>query len=133
MSEIPEGLLYTSEHEWLRLEGDEGVVGVTDYAQVELGDIVFVELPESGNLVEQGKVFGTVEAVKTVADLYAPVSGEVVGVNTDLSEDAVQINNDPYDGGWMIKLRIQDAAEMDGLLSPDAYAELVEEERDHEA
>ncbi len=133
MSEIPEGLLYTSEHEWLRLEGDEGVVGITDYAQGELGDIVFVELPEEGDSVEQGKVFGTVEAVKTVADLYAPMSGEVVAVNTDLAEDAVQINDDPYSEGWMIKLRIQDAAEMDGLLSPEAYAELIEEDIDHEA
>ncbi len=127
-SEIPEELLYTSEHEWLRLEGDQGVVGITDYAQGELGDIVFVELPDVGDTVEHGKAFGTVEAVKTVEDLYAPVSGEVVDVNTALTEDAVQINEDPYGEGWMIKLRIQDATDLEALLSAEAYAKLIEEE-----
>jgi glycine cleavage system H protein len=126
--EIPEGLLYTAEHEWLHVDGDEGVIGITDYAQGELGDIVFVELPEVGDSVEQAKAFGTVEAVKTVADLYAPVSGEVVEVNAVLTEDAVQINDDPYGEGWMIKLRLQNVAELETLLTPEAYAELIEED-----
>lgn len=127
MSEIPEGLLYTSEHEWVRVEGDQGVVGITDYAQGELGDIVFVELPDAGDSVAQGDTFGTVEAVKTVADLYAPVSGEVVAVNSDLAEDAIQVNEDPYGNGWMIRVRISDASELASLLSPEAYGELIEE------
>ena len=127
MSEIPGDLLYTSEHEWLRVEGDEGTIGITDYAQGELGDIVFVELPEVGDVVEQGKAFGTVEAVKTVADLYAAVSGEVLEVNTDLAEDAAQINSDPYGDGWIIKVRLQIPAELEDMLTPEAYGKLIEE------
>jgi len=126
MSEIPGDLLYSSEHEWLRLEGDIGVVGITDYAQGELGDIVFVELPHAGDRVAQGQVFGTVEAVKTVADLYAPVSGEILAVNADLAEDAVQVNTDPYGAGWMIRIRLQDASDAKTLLGPVAYRELIE-------
>ena len=126
MSEIPGDLLYSSEHEWLRLEGDIGEVGITDYAQGELGDIVFVELPAAGDQVVQGQVFGTVEAVKTVADLYAPVSGEILAVNADLTEDAAQVNTDPYGVGWMIKIRLQDVSDAKTLLGPEAYRKLIE-------
>ncbi|MDP6776250.1 MAG: glycine cleavage system protein GcvH [Candidatus Latescibacteria bacterium] len=126
-SEIPGGLLYTSEHEWVRVEGDLCTIGITDYAQGELGDIVFVELPEVGDRTVQGEAFGTVEAVKTVADLFAPVSGEVVEVNGSLAEDAVEINQDPYDAGWMIKVRMEDPAQADGLLAPEDYGKLLEE------
>ena len=124
-SEIPEGLLYTSEHEWVRVEGDLCTVGITDYAQGELGDIVFVELPESGEPITQGEAFGTVEAVKTVADLFAPVSGEVVEVNGSLAEDAVEINQDPYGAGWMVKVRMGNPAQVDALLAPEAYGQLL--------
>ncbi len=126
MSEIPGDLLYSSEHEWLRLEGDIGEVGISDYAQGELGDIVFVELPAAGDQVVQGQVFGTVEAVKTVADLYAPVSGEILAVNADLTEDAAQVNTDPYGVGWMIKIRLQDVSDAKTLLGPEAYRKLIE-------
>lgn len=126
-SEIPEGLLYTSEHEWIQVEGDLCTIGITDYAQGELGDIVFVELPEAGDRTTQGEAFGTVEAVKTVADLFAPVSGEVVEVNGSLVEDAVEINQDPYGVGWMIKVRMENPAQVDGLLAPEAYGQLLEE------
>tara|TARA_B100000745_G_C19901203_1_gene301894 strand:- start:95 stop:478 length:384 start_codon:yes stop_codon:yes gene_type:complete len=127
MSNIPEGLLYTTEHEWVHVEGDECVVGITDYAQGELGDIVFVELPEPGEGLTQGSSFGTVEAVKTVEDLYAPISGEVLEVNSALTEDAVQINTDPYGEGWMLKLKISGGSELEALLTPEAYGKLVEE------
>ncbi|MDA0747059.1 MAG: glycine cleavage system protein GcvH [bacterium] len=127
MAEVPESLKYTSAHEWVRVEGEEGVVGITDYAQGELGDIVFVELPVVGARLEKGNAFGTVEAVKTVEDLYAPVSGEVVAVNDALAEDAVQINSDPYGEGWMIRVRIESHAEVDGLLDAAAYGKLIQE------
>ncbi len=126
MSDIPEDLLYTSEHEWVRLEGNACVIGVTDYAQGELGDIVFVELPEVGDRTEQGKVFGTVEAVKTVADLYSPVTGEVVEVNAGITEDAAAVNADPYGAGWMIKVRLEQPAQAEALLSAEAYGDLLE-------
>ena len=127
MPEIPESLRYTPEHEWLRLEDDIGVVGITDYAQGELGDIVFVELPAVGDALEQGKPFGTVEAVKTVEDLYAPVSGEVVAVNEALAEDAAQINADPYGEGWMVKVRLADPAAASELLTAEAYQKMIDE------
>ena len=126
MSDIPEGLRYTSEHEWVRLEGDACVIGVTDYAQGELGDIVFVELPEVGDRTEQGEVFGTVEAVKTVADLYSPVTGEVVEVNAGITEDAASVNADPYGAGWMIKVRLEQPVQAEALLSAEAYGDLLE-------
>ena len=127
MSDVPEGLLYTSEHEWLRVEGEVGEIGITDYAQGELGDIVFVELPKPGDRIEAGKPFGTVEAVKTVADLYAPVSGEVAEVNADLAEDAARVNTDPYGAGWMIKVQLADGTGLDALLSPAAYRAHIQE------
>lgn len=127
MSEIPEGLLYTQEHEWIRIEGERGTIGITDYAQGELGDIVFAELPEAGDEIEQGEPFGTIEAVKTVEDLYAPVTGVVLEVHEELGEDAVPINSDPYGEGWMIVVRMTRDNELETLLSPQAYGELIDE------
>lgn len=128
MSEIPDGFLYTEEHEYLRPTGEDGVflVGVTDYAQGELGDVVFVELPEPGATFEKMDAFGTIEAVKAVSDLYCPVKAEVVEVNAALDDEPAVVNSDPYGDGWMIKIRILDAAELDGLLDAAAYASHVE-------
>ena len=127
MSNIPEELRYTREHEWIRLDGDEGEIGITDYAQGELGDIVFVELPEVGAEVTAGESFGTIEAVKTVEDLYAPVSGEITAVNEALTEDAVSVNSDPYGEGWMIRVKIDDPDSTEDLLTAEAYAQLLED------
>ena len=124
-TDIPENLAYSEEHEWIAREGDICTVGITDYAQSELGDIVFVELPEEGDYLKLGQTFGTVEAVKTVSDLYAPASGEVVEVNHSLEEDAEQVNSDPYGVGWMIKIRCEDEDELSQLLSPEDYAQLI--------
>lgn len=125
---VPADLLYTDEHEWVRLEGDVAVVGITDYAQHELGDVVYVELPEVGSTVEQGKPFGVVESVKAASDLYAPVSGEVVEVNTALEDAPELVNNDPYGEGWMIKVRPSNwEAEKANLLDAEAYRRLIEE------
>ncbi len=128
MSEIPSDLLYSEEHEYLKPTDEDGVyfVGITDYAQGELGDVVFVELPNRGSSFEKMDVFGTIEAVKAVSDLYCPVAGEVVAVNEALEEDPSLVNSDPYGAGWMVKLRISDAADLDGLLSADAYAEHID-------
>jgi len=123
MAEIPDELLYSEEHEYLKPTGEAGVyqVGITDYAQGELGDIVYVELPSVGDKFSKGDVFGTVEAVKAVSDLYSPVSGEVVEVNEALSGDPAVVNNEPYEGGWMIKMRVSEESELDGLLGPSEY------------
>ena len=117
---IPENLKYTQDDEWVRMEGDIAVVGITDYAQHELGDIVFVDVDCEGDTVEAGEAFGSVEAVKTVADLLMPVTGEVVEFNTAL-EDASSINNDPYGEGWIIKFKPANAADVDALLDAAAY------------
>jgi glycine cleavage system H protein len=122
---IPSELKYTKDHEWLRIEGDRGTVGITDYAQGELGDIVFVELPEKGRKVEAGKSFGTIEAVKAVSDLYAPVSGEIVEVNGSLREKPELINKEPYAGGWMVRIKIAKPAEASALLDAAAYTALI--------
>ena len=122
---IPEELKFSEQHEWISLESGVGTIGITDYAQSELGDIVFVELPEVGEVLEKGQSFGTVEAVKTVEDLYCPVSGEVIEVNETLEETAEQVNSDPYSDGWMIKVRIDNAGELEELLSPDGYKEFI--------
>lgn len=129
MSEIPQGLLYTEEHEYLKETGEEGVylVGVTDYAQGQLGDVVFVELPEAGDSFNKMDAFGTIEAVKAVSDLFCPVAGEVVEVNSALEDDPSVINSDPYGGGWMIRLKVSDAGELDELLDDQAYTALVGE------
>ena len=123
--QIPENLSYTEEHEWISQDSDICTVGITDYAQSELGDIVFVELPEVGDYIEKGQVFGTVEAVKTVAELYAPASGEVVEVNQTLEDMVEQINTDPYGAGWMIKIRTENQKELEQLLSSQDYEDLV--------
>ena len=122
---IREDLSYTEEHEWVSQDSEICPVGITDYAQSELGDIVFVELPEVGESVKQGQPFGTIEAVKTVSDLFAPVSGEVVEINQSLEESAEQINSDPYGGGWIIKLRVEDQADLAQLLSAKDYADVL--------
>jgi glycine cleavage system H protein len=122
---IPEDLSYTEEHEWVSQDSEICTVGITDYAQSELGDIVFVELPEVGESVKQGQPFGTIEAVKTVSDLFAPVSGEVVEINQSLEESAEQVNNDPYGDGWIIKLRLEDQHDLAELLSPKDYADVL--------
>ncbi len=127
MSEIPEGLWYNAEHDWLRIEGDTGVMGITDYAQGELGDIVFLELPEVGDHIDQDQSYGTIEAVKTVADLYTPISGEILEVNTELTEDASQVNIDPYGEGWMIKVKLSDSSEIEGLMNAEDYEKLLDE------
>lgn len=123
MANIPTDLLYTEEHEYLKPSGAAGVyqVGVTDYAQGELGDIVYVELPSVGETFNRMDVFGTIEAVKAVSDLYCPVSGEIVEVNAGLTDDPAVVNSDPYGKGWMIKLRISEESELDQLLGPSEY------------
>ncbi len=122
---VPQELSYTKTHEWVRREDDIATVGITDHAQDELGDVVFVELPEEGATFDAGDSFGVVESVKAVSDLYAPVGGEVVQVNTTLNDSPEQVNEDPYGRGWMIQLRVTDEGE---LLSADEYEKLLEEE-----
>lgn len=119
--QTPGELKYTQEHEWVRLDGDEAVIGITDYAQGELGDIVFVELPAPGAALKQGEVFGTIEAVKTVSDLYAPLTGKVVAVNEGLGSGPEAINKSPYGDGWMLRVSVENAAEMANLLTADGY------------
>lgn len=123
MSSVPENLQYTKDHEWTRLEQGVATVGVTDHAQHELGDIVFVELPKVGAVLKAGASFGTIEAVKTVAELYAPVSGTVTEVNTALASDAGVINTDPYGKGWILKVAVDGTP--DGLMDAAAYAKLI--------
>ncbi len=125
---IPEDLKYTREHEWLRIEDDLAVVGITDYAQRELGDVVFVDLPAVGSTVQQGEIFGSIDSVKTASDLYSPISGEVVEINSALADDPALVNTDPYGKGWMIKVRPRDKSELDNLLTPQEYREYVREE-----
>jgi glycine cleavage system H protein len=122
---IPENIKYTKDHEWLTLDGTTGTIGITDYAQGELGDVVFVELPAIGKAIVKGQTFGTIEAVKAVSDLYAPVSGEVIEVNKSLDQTPELVNKEPYDGGWMIKVRLSDIGEANELLSAKAYRELI--------
>jgi len=124
--QIRDDLKYTKEHEWVKLEGDVTTVGITDYAQRELGDVVFVELPEVGTQVEQMKPFGVIEAVKAVSDLFSPVTGEITETNSKLQSQSNLINSDPYGEGWMIKVKIKDPKELDALLSPADYRKLVE-------
>jgi len=121
MSNVAPGLFYTQEDEWLRLEGDEAVVGISDYAQDSLSDIVYLEVPEVGAVFEQGDVFGVVESVKAAADLYTPISGEVTAVNLDLVSDPEKLNTAPYDA-WLVRIKISDPAQIKGLMDPAAYA-----------
>lgn len=126
-TKVPEDLLYTEEHEYVKREGNEVVVGITDYAQNELSDVVFVELPETGNSFAKMEAFGTIEAVKAVSELYSPISGEVVAVNEKLEEDPAVVNRDPYGDGWMIRLKVNDTSELDDLLDAGAYKDLISE------
>lgn len=123
---VPEGLRYTKEHEWVRVEGDLAVVGITDYAQRELGDVVFVELPQVGTQVRQMQPFGVVESVKAVSDLYAPVSGEVRERNDRLESEPELVNRDPYGEGWMIKVAMRDPSELDRLMTAQQYQEYLD-------
>ena len=122
---VPDNLKYTEEHEWIAVEGDIATVGVTDYAQGELGDLVFIELPQVKDQVTFGESFGTVEAVKAVSDLFAPLSGSVAEINELLADDPEIVNKDPYGEGWMIKIKISDADELTALLSAESYKELI--------
>jgi len=122
---IPRNLLYSDEHQWLYQEGDIATIGITDYAQSELGDIVFIELPEVGEEIVQGEPFGNIEAIKTVSELFAPVSGEVLEVNESLADDPTQINKDPYGDGWMIKVQIHDLEELEALMPAEDYESLI--------
>ena len=122
---IKENLKYTKDHEWVEIKGDSGTIGVTDFAQGELGDVVFVELPAVGAAVKAGDPFGTIEAVKAVSELYAPVSGTVTEVNTRLADEANLVNQDCYGAGWMIKIKIANPSEAGALLSPKDYTELI--------
>jgi glycine cleavage system H protein len=122
---VPAELRYTKEHEWVRVKGSEAEVGVTDYAQGELGDVIFVELPDVGSKVAQMKPFGTIDAVKTVSDLFAPVSGEVIAVNDALQKNPALVNQSPYDKGWMVRIRLDNPAEAKGLLSAEEYEKLL--------
>ncbi|GAB7089270.1 hypothetical protein JCM15579A_33740 [Marinifilum fragile] len=122
---VPENLKYTKDHEWLRVEGEEAFIGVTDFAQGELGDIVFVEVETEGEELDKEEVFGTIEAVKTVSDMFMPVAGEVLEFNEKLEDAPDLINSDPYGEGWIIKIKLDDATELEELLSAEAYKELL--------
>ncbi|RLD58359.1 MAG: glycine cleavage system protein GcvH [Bacteroidetes bacterium] len=120
---IPENLKYTKDHEWIRVEGNEAYIGITDFAQSELGDIVFVEIETEGEHLDKEETLGTIEAVKTVSDIFMPVSGEVLEVNPKLEENPEVVNKDPYGDGWLIKISVDDASELDELLTPEKYEE----------
>lgn len=122
---IPAELKYTKDHEWIRVEGNVATVGITDFAQSELGDIVYVEIETEGEELEQEEVFGSVEAVKTVSDLFMPISGKIIEFNSALEADPEAVNKDPYGNGWMIKVEISDAAELDNLLDAAGYQALI--------
>ena len=122
---IPENLKYTKDHEWVRLEGETAFVGITDYAQGELGEIVFVEVETIGETLSEGDVFGTVEAVKTVSDLFLPIDGEILEFNAELEEAPELVNSDPYGKGWMVKVAVSDTKQVDNLLSADEYKALI--------
>jgi len=123
---IPDNLKYTEDHEWIRVEGDIAFVGITDFAQGELGDVVFLEIETVGETLEKGETFGSVEAVKTVSDMFMPVGGEVLEFNEVLADNPELVNKDPYGEGWMIKIKMADPAELKELLTPEAYKEMLE-------
>ena len=125
MAEIPDSLKYTKDHEWVKIDGNVATIGITDHAQRELGDVVYLELPDIGKAVTGGESFGELEAVKTVASLYAPVSGKIIDVNKTLSDSAEAVNGDPYGEGWIIKIEMSDLSQGEGLLSPASYKELI--------
>jgi glycine cleavage system H protein len=122
---VPDNCKYTDKHEWIRIDGEEAYIGITDYAQGELGDIVYIEIETEGEKLALGEAFGTIEAVKTVSDLFMPVSGEVIEFNSKLEDEAELVNKDPYGEGWMIRVSIDNPAEVDELMSPEQYRELI--------
>ncbi len=122
---IPQELRYTKDHEWVRIEGDEAVVGITDFAQSELGDIVFIDINTEGQELEREAVFGTVEAVKTVSDLFMPLGGTILEVNSALGDDPAAVNSDPYGKGWMVRMKLKDKGEVEDLLDANGYKDLV--------
>lgn len=122
---IPAELKYTKDHEWIKIDGDVATIGITDFAQNELGDIVFVEIETQGETLDQEEVFGSVEAVKTVSDLFMPLSGEVLEFNDSLEASPETVNSDPYGDGWMVKIKISDSSQLESLLSADAYKDLI--------
>jgi glycine cleavage system H protein len=124
--ECPAKLLYTKEHEWVAVDCDTCAVGITDYAQSQLGDVVFVELPQTGTAVKASETFGVVESVKSVSDLYSPVSGEIAETNADLESEPEIVNDSPYERGWMIKIKMSDESELDGLLTAEQYGEYID-------
>ena len=124
---FPTNVKYTNEHEWIRFEGEEAYVGITDYAQTQLGDIVFVDVPTEGETLEKGETFGSIEVVKTVSDLFLPVGGEILEENPALEENPELVNKDPYGEGWIIKIKPTDASEADDLLDAEAYKQLINE------
>ncbi len=126
--DFPEELKYTEEHEWVLVEDDIATIGITDFAQDQLGDVVFAELPEVGDNLEAGATLGVVESVKAVSDVYAPVSGEVVEINEDLLDEPETLNNSPYDAGWMAKVKLTDSSALDELMDATAYQEFVEKD-----
>ena len=127
MAEYPDSYRYTKEHEWISVDGDTGTVGITDHAQSELGDVVYLELPESGTHIEAGKPFGTIESVKAVSDLYAPLSGEVIEVHSELVDTLELVNTDPHGDAWMIRVRVDDPADLDSLLTASDYQAFLQE------
>jgi len=122
---VPSELKYTKDHEWVKVEGDVATIGITDFAQCELGDIVYVEIETEGDSLDEGEVFGTVEAVKTVSDLFMPIKGEVIEVNETIESEPEAVNDDPYGKGWLIKVKIEDSCAVENLLSADAYKEEI--------
>jgi glycine cleavage system H protein len=122
---FPDNLRYTKDHEWIRIEGDEATIGITDFAQHELGDIVYVEIETVGQELKEGDIFGTVEAVKTVSDLYLPVSGSITEVNPKLNSNPELVNNDPYGDGWMVKMKVTNTEDLNSLMDAPAYQNLV--------
>lgn len=122
---IPQDLKYTKDHEWVKIEGDTATIGITDFAQGELGDIVYVEVDTLDETLEREEVFGTVEAVKTVSDLYLPLSGEIVAFNDSLEDEPEKVNSDPYGDGWMVKIKFSDASQLEDLLNPEDYKEII--------
>ena len=123
---IPDNLKYTNDHEWVKVDGDTATIGITEFAQKELGDIVFIEVETEGETLDAGEAFGTIEAVKTVSDMFMPVNGEVLEFNAELESNPEIVNKDPYGEGWIIKIKISDLSEIDGLIDADAYKELIE-------
>ena len=122
---LPQDLKYTKEHEWLKVDGETAIIGITEHAQSELGDIIFIEFPNVDQKIEKNEPFGTIEAVKTVADLFAPVSGKVIEINETLEDNPEFVNSDPYVNGWIVKVSISDISEMEELMSADKYEELI--------